>query len=239
VISSSVAVHDDTPLSVRVAAIEARLGDLTDEVQTLASGMAALRAAYSAQTSASDTLATTESIRALRGAPVQSETEDLVERLVAGGFSRARAEWIKQRLDEVTMAAIEARYEVERSGADLSTIQLASPGPVLRQELGDTEYEQYLRAVGREPEVNVMEVLANSPAAFSGLRAGDQIISYGGTRVFDFTEVTPLTAQGTAGEAVIVDIIRDGQPMQIVVPRGPLGVRLGGTPIPITFAQPQ
>jgi hypothetical protein len=37
-------------------------------------------------------------------------------------------------------------------------------------------------------------------------------------------ELTQQTMQGEPGESVVVDIVRDGAPMQIVLPRGPIGV---------------
>jgi hypothetical protein len=33
--------------------------------------------------------------------------------------------------------------------------------------------------------------------------------------------------EGSAGENVVVNIIRDGVPMQVVIPRGPLGINTG------------
>jgi C-terminal processing protease CtpA/Prc len=155
-------------------------------------------------------------------------SDQLVAQLVAGGFAYERAEWIRSRNDEQLMLLVEARYDAERRGEPLSSEQLAAlePDRVLRKDIGDAEYERYLRALGREPAVNVMTVLENSPAARAGMRAGDRIVSYGGARVFDFREITPLTLQGTPGESVVVELMRDGRPVQILVPRGPLGVSL-------------
>jgi S1-C subfamily serine protease len=103
---------------------------------------------------------------------------------------------------------------------------------MLREELGDWEYEKYLQALGRPTTVGIPHVLANSPAARAGLTSGDQIVAYDGTRVFNVFEVTEATRQGTVGEPVILDIVRDGQPMQFIVPRGPLGVALSGNGLP-------
>ncbi len=54
-----------------------------------------------------------------------------------------------------------------------------------------------------------MSVLATSAAERPGLKAGDEILSHGGTRVFDTRELTSLS-------------------MQVSVPRGPLGVTAPG-----------
>jgi C-terminal processing protease CtpA/Prc len=73
--------------------------------------------------------------------------------------------------------------------------------------------------------VRVIEVLASSSAERSGLQAGDQIVSYAGTRVFEMSELNALTRQGNPGESVTVEVQRNGQPVQVQVPRGVLGVQ--------------
>jgi S1-C subfamily serine protease len=73
-----------------------------------------------------------------------------------------------------------------------------------------------------------MDVLASSAAERAGLQPGDQIISYAGTRVFDTRELNSLTRQGTPNESVNVTVIRNGQTVNVQVPRGPLGVSSGG-----------
>ena len=41
------------------------------------------------------------------------------------------------------------------------------------------------------------------------------------------TDLTRQTMDGAAGENIVVDIMRDGNPMQIVMPRGPVGITGG------------
>jgi len=41
------------------------------------------------------------------------------------------------------------------------------------------------------------------------------------------TDLTRQTMAGTAGHNIVVDIMRDGNPMQIVMPRGPVGITGG------------
>jgi hypothetical protein len=41
------------------------------------------------------------------------------------------------------------------------------------------------------------------------------------------TDLTRQTMEGAPGQQVVVDIVRDGQPMQVVIPRGPLGISGG------------
>jgi len=102
-----------------------------------------------------------------------------------------------------------------------------NPDQSLRAELGDTEYEQYLAANGRPTAVRITSVIESSPGQVAGLQSGDQITGYGGLRVFNTMELTRQTMQGELGGSVVVDIVRDGAPMQIVLPRGPIGVTTG------------
>ena len=68
--------------------------------------------------------------------------------------------------------------------------------------------------------------MERSPASAAGIRAGDAVLAYDGTRLFDASTLREATTQGRAGETVPVDISRDGERLHLFVPRGPLGVRL-------------
>jgi hypothetical protein len=146
-------------------------------------------------------------------------------RLIDAGFAPDRAAWITERLGELQMEALNARYAAARDGAPFDP---RGGGEVLRAELGDADYERYLRAIGRPTTVAIGSVLGSSPASFAGLEPGDQIVAYNGQRVFDLGEVHRLTLEGQTGEPVTIDVVRDGQPLQVVVPRGPLGIVAGG-----------
>jgi membrane-associated protease RseP (regulator of RpoE activity) len=156
----------------------------------------------------------------------ERQRERQLQRLVAGGFTRERAEWIERRTEELQVQAMQAEDQAQRTGRPgqgVMDIQRA-----LRTEMGDSEYERYLTATGRPTEVQVMDVLASSSAERSGLQPGDQIVSYAGTRVFDMRELNALTREGAAGESVTMEVRRNGQTVQVQVPRGPLGVAGGG-----------
>jgi S1-C subfamily serine protease len=75
--------------------------------------------------------------------------------------------------------------------------------------------------------VNVRNVLSSSAAERAGIEPGDQIVAYSGQRIFEVGELNQVLLQGEAGETVLVDIIRDGQPMQVAIERGPLGISSG------------
>lgn len=161
--------------------------------------------------------------------------ESRVERFVAAGFSADRAAYLDRRASELRMQALEAEYEAARSGKPADAAALLNPELALRDELGDADYERYLMALDRPTRVAVRDVLASSPAEKAGLQPGDEITSYDGRRVFDVRDLSRLSFEGQPGDTVTLEIVRNGQPMQIYVPRGPLGItggrgRFGGRP---------
>ena len=165
----------------------------------------------------------------LTGAGRRGFSEDnRASRLVEAGFSPVRAEWILQRESELAMEAMQARFEAQRSGDMQAMFDAARQGTsALRAELGDAEYERYLEAYGRPTTISVRRVLESSPGQNAGLLPGDEIVSYAGRRVFSYDELSSELLQGQPGESVVVDILRDGMPMQVVMPRGPIGIEGG------------
>ena len=149
------------------------------------------------------------------------------ERFAAAGFTPDRAEWIERRVDELRLEMLEAEHEAARRGEPPDPRGRRSVEERLREEIGDAEFERYLTAIGRPTTIAVREVLPGSAAEQSGLRSGDVVLSYGGRRVFDMQELNRLTLEGRPGEPVIVEVLRDGRPMQIYLPRGPVGI-VGG-----------
>jgi len=153
---------------------------------------------------------------------------DRADRLVEAGFSPPRAAWILQRESELTMEAMQARFEAQRSGDMQAMFEAARRGTSqLRAELGDAEYERYLEAYGRPTTISVRRVLESSPGQRAGLQPGDEIVSYAGQRVFSYDELSSELLQGQPGESVVVDILREGMPMQVIMPRGPIGIEGG------------
>ena len=139
--------------------------------------------------------------------------------LVDGGFTEARANQILVLEDEVRMQALQTEYEAQRNGTDLDPwTQAYNAQAAFRENLGDADYEKYLQARGGESSITVREVIGSSPANRAGLRPGDRILSYDGDRVFNMFEL----------KDVVVDIERDGQRMQLVLPRGPMGITGNG-----------
>jgi len=165
--------------------------------------------------------------RAARAAAVNN-ADGRAARLVEAGFPPDRADWIVQRESELQMAAMQAQFEARRSGEPINRFDPAfNSTATLRAELGEAEYEQYLEANGRSTSVMVGSVIESSPGQRAGLQAGDQIVSYDGSRVFNTWELNQQTILGEPGQSVVVGIVRDGVPMQVVLPRGPIGVSTG------------
>ena len=154
--------------------------------------------------------------------------EDRVERLVKAGFLPSQALWIAQREQELQMDALQLRFDAERSGNRGDWYRNRNMvGETLRDELGDADYERYLEANNRSTSISVSSIIESSPAHVAGLQRGDEILRYDGARVFSMTDLTRQTMEGNPGETVVVDIMRNGSLMQVVLPRGPVGVTGG------------
>jgi S1-C subfamily serine protease len=69
--------------------------------------------------------------------------------------------------------------------------------------------------------------MAGSAGQAAGLQPGDQVVSYGGERVFSTSDLNQLILDGAPGQTVVVDVLRDGQQIQVYVPRGPIGITGG------------
>jgi hypothetical protein len=218
-----------------LAALDRRVRDLTAQIQALQESRGASSAKDSAENGAGGGLRgftdrprgregmSQEEIATMREQFQKRENE----RITAAGLTPERMKEINRRAEELRVAAMQAQYEAQRTG---QRVQGMDVDQALRKELGDAEYERYLKAEGRPTEVRVMDVLATSAAERSGLKAGDEIVSYGGTRVFDSRDLNTLAMQAAAGGSVTVQVKRDGQTIQMSVPAGPLGVTAGGGP---------
>jgi hypothetical protein len=164
-----------------------------------------------------------------RGARMRDREDMRLGQLVAGGFTEGRARQILAFEDEVRMAALQAEYEARQNGEEFNRWDWASDYQSgLRERLGDADYEKYLTSQGGQAAVTVGEVIGDSPANRAGLRPGDRILSYDGKRVFTMNELRSMAFDGDPGEDVVVDIERDGQRIQLVLPRGPMGITGSG-----------
>jgi len=224
----------------RIRALEAAVAEernarqlLEDELQVLYEEIEQLSVERSAndardEAQVADAAEIRERIEGFRQRRNGQDGEDRTARLVAAGFAPDRAAWILQRESELQMEAMQARFDARRSGEPVDPFDASlNSASALRAEIGDTEYEQYLQANNRPTAVSIGSILESSPAQSAGLQSGDQIVRYDGARVFDASDLNQQTMLGEPGESVVVDITRDGIPMQVVLPRGPIGVSTG------------
>lgn len=241
---AAAAFDADAPLEARIAALEQAVSGERDARLVLEEQLHALYAelerfdspelhellrTLEESSQAREQARLQQASRPGRAAQMRDLTDMRVGRLVAGGFSESRARKILEYEDEVRMAALEAEYEARRNGEAFDpwgrAVDLQA---TLRDRLGDEEYEKYITAQGGQASITVREVIGASPANRAGLRPGDRILSYDGERVFGMDDLKSMAFSGDPGEDVIVDIERNGQRMQLVLPRGPLGITGSG-----------
>ncbi len=154
--------------------------------------------------------------------------EGRIEALIEAGFLPSQASLIVRREAELQMEALRVRYDAERNGDPVDYYRSRNAGnDALREELGDADYERYLEANNRSTSISISSVIDSSPAQAAGLQPGDEIVRYDGERVFSMTDLTQQAIDGVPGQNIAVDIVRDGVPMQVVMPRGPIGISGG------------
>lgn len=152
--------------------------------------------------------------------------------LLDAGFDSREVERLRSQTEALELEQLYLRDRAIREGwagtprfAEEAR-NLDARGRALREELGDERYDWLLFASGRANRVVVQSVLESSPASEAGLRNGDAILSYGGSRLFDVSALREATAGGRSGESVAIDVARGEERLRVYVPRGPLGVRL-------------
>ena len=154
-----------------------------------------------------------------------NDPQDRRNSMIAAGLSPERADHILRRESEMRFEMMQAYYQARNSGESFDRFSM-SPDAMLRADIGDADYEKYLQANGRSTTVGVAGVMAASPAERAGLQPGDEIVGYDGERVFSTSDLMQRTMEPGDGN-VVVDVVRDGSPMQVVLPRGPIGVETG------------
>jgi predicted metalloprotease with PDZ domain len=151
-----------------------------------------------------------------------------IERLVAGGFEPERAAAIVEQEAALRLAAVYEEFEATGTIRAFNAGGGAMQAARLREALGDAEYERYLQANGSPTRVRIDGFDASSPAAYAGFEPGDEIVSYAGERVFNLRDLHALMLTGTPGETVPATVLRGGQPLELYVTRGPVGLVEGG-----------
>jgi hypothetical protein len=157
--------------------------------------------------------------------------------MINAGVDVTEATRIRQLYEDVEMKKLYLRDQAIRDGTigsedyrnkqnELNN-QLAS----LRDELGEDVYDAYLYAAGQPNRVIVLSALKNSPASQAGIQSGDTILRYDNQRIFSWNDLRTATTQGDLNTTVLVEVMRDGKPLNVYVPRGPLGVQLDNSSV--------
>ena len=147
-----------------------------------------------------------------------------VETFLNAGLSQVEADRILELEAEARSRAEELLADPENRDRDALREILTETSNQIRQELGDYGYETYLDATGRPTNVPVRAIEPESAGATAGLQEDDRIISYAGQRVFDISDLQSLTQSGNEGEPVVVEVLRDEQPVTLRMPRGEIGI---------------
>ncbi|VUX54975.1 conserved exported protein of unknown function [uncultured Woeseiaceae bacterium] len=161
----------------------------------------------------------------------EQTAETFEDRLLAAGFTLQQIETIRSRHAEVQVRWAELDDQARREGwidtpRYLEEINKLTTGTNSnRNNLSDDDYDRYLHASGQDNRVVVGEVFQTSAAEQAGIQSGDVILSYGNERVFSLEQLNNLRSGGESGSPVVVDIVRNGLPMQVTIPRGPMGIQ--------------
>ncbi|MCF7978896.1 MAG: PDZ domain-containing protein [Chromatiaceae bacterium] len=178
--------------------------------------------------SAADDAATGGRADAARPRTPQEQRDALVRAGVAAGtadellWRRSQAEL--DRLELRDQALREGWLGTDRYREEIRALNAERVS--LRDELDVEAYDRYLYETGETNRVSVDSVIAGSAGDQSGLMPGDVIERYGDELVLDFNDLRSATSAGARGELVPVQVRRDGQVVEVWMPRGPIGIRL-------------
>ncbi len=217
----------DTEIALR-AILQAELAAITEHMAELQGADGAGDSRNEPRRENLDWAAIQERVAERFGDRRRDDPDRRLNQLVEAGFSLDQAQHITERESELRLEALYAQYDAVRKG-ELFDPRAGrfDPPDQLRQELGDASYERYLGATGQSTSISVQSVMAGSAGQAAGLQPGDQVVSYGGERVFSTSDLNQLILDGAPGQTVVVDVLRDGQPIQVYVPRGPIGITGG------------
>lgn len=152
--------------------------------------------------------------------------------LVTAGVNPETASTIMRRQSQVEMQRLELRDQASREGwIDSERFfeemrSLNSDAGALREEIGEDAYDRFLYLTGQPNRVVISSVIDDSPAQQAGVRAGDVVLSYADDRILAWTDLRNATRDGNRGEDVLIRVLRNGQIVDLSMPRGPMGIRM-------------
>lgn len=160
-------------------------------------------------------------------AAIRSHARQLrIEALLAAGFTMERIDWLQTRAKELRLLRDKKAFERKQQGLPYQSkaAYLTDPDLDLRYEIGDDEYERYRIALGRPVGVTIDEILPGSDAERAGLQPNDVIVGYGGKRIFNIGELYQLASETDSRRSALLDVRRNGNPMQVAMPAALLGI---------------
>jgi len=128
------------------------------------------------------------------------------------------------RLELIDQAAREGWRESERFANELRDLEESAVN--LREELGDDVFSEYLYNSGRPNRVVVQSIINGSAAYTAGVQIGDVIERYAGLAIFTSRDLRQATQAGVRNETVVLQVVRDDQPLALSIVRGPLGITM-------------
>lgn len=206
-------------LTQTVARLEKELHEMKTQLAARPAPAATVAAAPAAAPPPQDTTHSNE--------PVFDE-----DALRAAGLSMTMVKQTRERFEQLEMDRLFLRDRAIREGWMGTTRYTAEVEKLegrredINNSLGDDGYDAYLYATNQPNRVLIREMLQGSPAKAAGLQSGDMVLNYDGKRMFTTRDLQTATTGGPAGESVPVRIQRNGQIMDLYIPRGPLGVYL-------------
>lgn len=149
--------------------------------------------------------------------------------LLAAGLPENEVDWIRELFERYVSLRLEyedARLRKgERSGLHAIRDELALEKQ-FRTEFGDEDFDAVRFAMNERNRVIFTELLEGSAGFRAGIRAGDEVVSYAGERVFRPRDLKLLIAAGERDEPVELRVLRDGEIVRVFLPRGPIGAQL-------------
>jgi len=154
------------------------------------------------------------------------------ESLNATGMSDDEADKLLRRMSQQEYQRLELQNNISRNQGTASNTyreqlrELNKNKISLRSELGDDAYDKYLFASQQSNRVKISSVMAGSPAESSGFESNDIILSYNDQKILNWADIRRVTLEGDIGSYATINILRNGESMSLMVPRGTLGVQL-------------
>lgn len=154
------------------------------------------------------------------------------EILASIGIDLVTAESIAQRNEKREMDQLYIRNQAVREGwfgtekYFKKSRELEQNTNIILEELGENKYDEYLYTSGKFNRIKVSSILSASPAEAAGILPNDIILSYDNKRIFNWSDLTTMTAEGKANELVEVSVLRENMESKFFIPRGPMGIRL-------------